>query len=482
MSLYNQMRPSRLSDVKGQDKLIKILKENLSATGHLPNAMLFVGTRGTGKTSVAKIVAKQLNCEHPLEDGSCCDECPTCRAIKNGSHLDVLELDAASNNGVDNIRSIIDQVQYKPISKRKVIILDEVHMLSTGAFNALLKVMEEPPANVLFILCTTELHKIPATILSRCRKFQFETISEKMIMEKLKKVNEIYGLNADDGALSLVAKAAKGSMRDAESIYENFLDVENSHITEELVRETLGYTQEDIVFSILDGIVLRDPTISFQAIQHTISKGGSLSYLLEECFRILMDVITIHMSGDLSVFFGKKVYLEKITEFAFSMETDRLFQIADAFKKAYEQKSSNLELTFQGMILGLVCRQSIISDLQKRVEELETMVAALKANPPVQVMQSVGLQTAEDEVSVIAELEPEPDSYIPSDISAQPPIASAEDAEIANDLAALGFAYCEEATDVFEETENTTVLPDTQATETPAEDNIFGDFARWFSF
>ena len=211
MSLYNEMRPARLSDVKGQDKLIKILKENLSAKGHLPNAMLFVGTRGTGKTSVAKIVAKQLNCESPLSDGSCCDTCATCLAIKSGNYLDVLELDAASNNGVDNIRSIIEQVQFKPIGNKKIIILDEVHMLSTGAFNALLKIMEEPPADVLFILCTTELHKIPATILSRCRKFQFDTISDEMIKEKLRSVNTIYGLTADEGALTLVAKAAKGS-------------------------------------------------------------------------------------------------------------------------------------------------------------------------------------------------------------------------------------------------------------------------------
>ena len=195
-----------------------------------------------------------------------------------------------------------------------------------------------------------------------------------------------------------------------------------------------------------------------------------------------MDVITIHMAGDMSLFSGREAYLEKISEYAFSMETERLFQIADAFKKAYEQKSSNMELTFQGMILGLVCRQSIISDLQKRVEELETIMANLKVNP-IQVMQSVEIRAEEAVVPVIAELDPEPDSYIPGDISAQAPImASTKNAEIANDLAALGFAYCEEATDVFEETENTTVLPDTQATETPAEDNIFGDFARWFSF
>ena len=328
------MRPTRLSDVKGQDKLIKILKENLSSKGHLPNAMLFVGTRGTGKTSVAKIVAKQLNCERPLPDGSCCDACTTCLAIKSGNYIDVLELDAASNNGVDNIRGIIEQVQFKPVGNKKIIILDEVHMLSTGAFNALLKIMEEPPADVLFILCTTELHKIPATILSRCRKFQFETISDEMIKEKLRTVNTIYGLTADEGALTLVAKAAKGSMRDAESIYENFLDVEDRHVTEELVRDTLGYTDEDLVFAVLEGIVNGDPTISFQAVQETVSKGSSLLYLMEECFRVLMDIITVHMGGDISLFAGRDSYLAQMTEIAFALNTERLLEIADAYRKA----------------------------------------------------------------------------------------------------------------------------------------------------
>lgn len=483
MSLYNEMRPARLSDVKGQDKLIKILKENLSAKGHLPNAMLFVGTRGTGKTSVAKIVAKQLNCESPLSDGSCCDTCATCLAIKSGNYLDVLELDAASNNGVDNIRSIIEQVQFKPIGNKKIIILDEVHMLSTGAFNALLKIMEEPPADVLFILCTTELHKIPATILSRCRKFQFDTISDEMIKEKLRSVNTIYGLTADEGALTLVAKAAKGSMRDAESIYENFLDVEDHHITEDLVRDTLGFTDEDLVFAILDGIVAGDPTVSFQAVQETIAKGGSLIYLLEECFRILMDIVTVHMGGDISLFAGRDSYLAKMTEIAFSLTTERLFEIADAFRKAYEQKSNNLELVFRSVIIGIICRQSILSDLIKKVELLETEVATLRKSPSNVVPEN----TAHETYQAVEEVTSPVNTSVANSAIAAPPAeqnsakTTLPDEEIANDLAQLGFSYIDE--DPFEESVPASVREEKKTEHSaPAEDNIFGDFARFFQF
>ena len=482
MSLYNEMRPTRLSDVKGQDKLIKILKENLSSKGHLPNAMLFVGTRGTGKTSVAKIVAKQLNCERPLPDGSCCDACTTCLAIKSGNYIDVLELDAASNNGVDNIRGIIEQVQFKPVGNKKIIILDEVHMLSTGAFNALLKIMEEPPADVLFILCTTELHKIPATILSRCRKFQFESISDEMIKEKLRTVNTIYGLTADEGALTLVAKAAKGSMRDAESIYENFLDVEDRHVTEELVRDTLGYTDEDLVFAVLEGIVNGDPTISFQAVQETVSKGSSLLYLMEECFRVLMDIITVHMGGDISLFAGRDSYLAQMTEIAFALNTERLLEIADAFRKAYEQKGNNLELVFRSVIIGIICRQSVISDLTKKIEALELEVSGLKQHPAASIPSDSSDRDpmAGDSHSSVCKPSEIHSTNTSPDTLDRPDEVLLDD-EIANDLAAHGFSYSGE--NPFDEPsqDDSKESSNTKASET-AEECIFSDFARFFQF
>jgi len=379
MALYNKMRPKNLGEVRGQSKIIEILRNNI-ASNNLPNAMLFVGTRGVGKTTVAKAVARLLNCEQPLEDGSCCDACPSCKAILAGTSLDVRELDAASNNGVDNIREIIESVQYKPIGKMKVIILDEVHMLSGGAFNALLKVMEEPPKNVLFILCTTELHKVPATIVSRCRKFQFETISVDVIVEKLKAINSLLRKEAEEEALYLIAKAAKGSMRDAESIYESFLDGDDL-ITASYVRETLGFTSDESVFGILDAISNADPMMATAVIDDVFEKGGSLNFLLEECMHTLMDIISIKMSGDITDKGNSADYLEKISTYAFNMETQRLFEIADAFCKTYGSKTADKHLIFQSMLIELACTQSTITELLNRVKKLEETVEKIqKAN------------------------------------------------------------------------------------------------------
>lgn len=376
MSLYNKMRPISLADVRGQDKIIKILLESLNKK-NIPNAMLFIGTRGTGKTTVAKIVARWLNCETPKEDGSCCDECASCKAILNGSSLDVLELDAASNNGVDNVRSIIESVSYKAVGKMKIVILDEVHMLSTGAFNALLKIMEEPPKNVLFILCTTELHKIPATIVSRCRKFQFETINEDVIVEKLRYINQVINKEAEEDALYLVAKAAKGSMRDAESIYEAFIDTDGI-ITAQYVRDTLGFTSEENVFAILDAIVNNNPAMADAAISNVVEKGHSLGYLVEECFHAMMDVISLKMNGVIDEQTSSEEYVAKISDYAFAMDINRLFEITDALQKAYEKRSHDLSMVLHSMLIGLACKQSAITDLQNRVSELEQEIELLK--------------------------------------------------------------------------------------------------------
>ncbi len=370
------MRPISLLDVRGQDKIVKILLESLNKK-NIPNAMLFIGTRGTGKTTVAKIVARWLNCEAPNEDGSCCDKCASCKAVLNGSSLDVLELDAASNNGVDSVRSIIESVNYKAVGKMKIVILDEVHMLSTGAFNALLKIMEEPPKHVLFILCTTEVHKIPATIVSRCRKFQFETIHEDVIVDKLRYINQVIGKEAEEDALHLVAKAAKGSMRDAESIYEAFIDTDDV-ITAQYVRDTLGFTSDENVFAILDAIVKNNPVMAEAAISNVVERGHSLSYLLEECFRVMMDVISLRMSGAIDECTGREEYTAKISDYAFSMDTERLFEITDALQKAYAQRNQDLSMVLHSMLIGLACKQSTITDLLNRVSKLEEEIESLK--------------------------------------------------------------------------------------------------------
>ena len=251
-ALYRKWRPRVFGDVKGQDHIVTTLQNQIRSE-RIGHAYLFCGTGGTGKTSVAKIFAKAVNCEHP-EDGSPCGECPSCQQIQAGTSLNVVEIDAASNNGVENIREIRDQVQYPPTEgKYRVYIIDEVHMLSTGAFNALLKTLEEPPSYVIFILATTEVHKIPITVLSRCQRYDFRRITVDTIADRLKELTDAEGMAVEDRALRYVAKAGDGSMRDALSLldqcaafhygetltYENVLDVLGA-VDNRVFRELFG--------------------------------------------------------------------------------------------------------------------------------------------------------------------------------------------------------------------------------------------------
>jgi DNA polymerase-3 subunit gamma/tau len=213
-ALYRKWRPKTFEEVKGQDAICTTLKNQIKS-GRIGHAYLFCGTRGTGKTSVAKILARAVNCEHP-EDGNPCNECATCSAIMKESSMNVVEIDAASNNGVDNIREIREQVQYPPTEgKYRVFIIDEVHMLSTGAFNALLKTLEEPPEYVIFILATTEANKIPVTVLSRCQRYDFKRISVETITDRLKELTGAEKIEIEEKALTYIAKCADGAMRDA---------------------------------------------------------------------------------------------------------------------------------------------------------------------------------------------------------------------------------------------------------------------------
>ena len=255
-ALYRKWRPSDFEDVCGQDHITSILKYEV-ANNKTTHAYLFCGSRGTGKTTCAKILSKAVNCESPV-NGNPCNKCPSCLSVDNGTATDVYEMDAASNNGIDNIRDIRDEVMYTPSElKNRVYIIDEVHMLSTSAFNALLKTLEEPPENVIFILATTETQKIPATILSRCQRFDFRRIPTKTIADRLSYIAEKENLKLDSEAAFLIAKLAQGGMRDAISMLE-LCSGEHENITTDVVIETTGINSRDSVIKTLNAIYERD--------------------------------------------------------------------------------------------------------------------------------------------------------------------------------------------------------------------------------
>ena len=274
-ALYRKYRPSEFEDVKGQEHIVTTLKNQIKAD-RIGHAYLFCGTRGTGKTTVAKIFAKAVNCEHPV-DGSPCGECASCKAIAAGSSMNVIEIDAASNNGVENIRQIREEVSYSPTQgKYKVYIIDEVHMLSIGAFNALLKTLEEPPSYVIFILATTESHKIPITILSRCQKYDFRRISIETISDRLMDLLQQEGVEAEEKAVRYVAKAGDGSMRDALSLLDQCIAFYlGEPLTYDHVLEVLGAVDTEVFSRLLRSILANNVVQAIELLEELIVQGKS---------------------------------------------------------------------------------------------------------------------------------------------------------------------------------------------------------------
>ena len=276
-ALYRKWRPTSFEEVRGQDHIVKTLKNQINS-GRIGHAYLFCGTRGTGKTSIAKIFARAVNCEHPV-DGSPCGECSMCRQIAAGASLNVVEIDAASNNGVENIRDIREQVQYPPTDGRyRVYIIDEVHMLSIGAFNALLKTLEEPPSYVIFILATTEVHKLPITILSRCQRYDFKRISIDTIAGRLAELTQAEQIDVDDRALRYVARAADGSMRDALSLLDQCVAFHfGEKLTYDNVLEVLGAVDNRVFSKLFQAVLASDTKACIREIEEMIIQGRDLS-------------------------------------------------------------------------------------------------------------------------------------------------------------------------------------------------------------
>lgn len=375
MAIYNSERPMSFKEVLGQDKVTKTF-EGILKSKKIPNAFLFVGTRGTGKTSSARLWARYLNCEHPTDNGPC-NCCPSCKAAIEGNSMDIIELDAASNNGVADIHKVLEMADYAAVGKRKVVILDEVHMLSQAAFNVLLKPFEDG-SNAFFILCTTEEHKVPAAITSRCSKFIFEQIADDVIVGKLKEICDKYGKQYEDTGLELIARASKGGMRDSQSILEQFMSEEC--ITEALVKERLGITDEGNIFAILKGIVTGKFAEAVLALRELQTKGKSMQKLAKDLQSALITTVA-YIEGDTAIK-GTSEYIDGLKSFVEVISDVKILiplieEISNIIQSL--KTDEDIALSLQSIIATSSLQAKEDNKLLERVERLETEIVNLKS-------------------------------------------------------------------------------------------------------
>lgn len=382
--LYRKYRPQFFSDVVGQPQVTVTLKNELMR-GRIAHAYLFTGSRGTGKTTCAKILARAVNCLHP-KDGDPCGECEVCKGLENGSILDVVEIDAASNNGVDSIRSLIEESNFTPATaKYRVYIIDEVHMLSVQAFNALLKTLEEPPAHVIFILATTEVHKLLPTILSRCQRFDFKRIAPEAIAGRLEDVAGKEGAQLDHDAALLVARIADGALRDALSLLDQCLG-RDRHVTLEVVNETAGVAARDYLSALAQDIVEQNPAHALEAIDGLHRESKDMSRLCEEMaeyFRGLMLIKTMKDASGLVLCSPEE--LDTMTRQALSMNLSTILHGLDTFeetlhKMRYANQRAELEMAFVKL-----CSPQLDTSLEALLRRLEALEnGAPRVAAPVQ--------------------------------------------------------------------------------------------------
>ncbi len=346
-ALYRKWRPQRFEDVVGQKAIVTALKNQITA-GRIGHAYLFTGVRGTGKTTCAKIFAKAVNCLHP-ENGDPCGECEVCRGIDNGSLLDVVEMDAASNNGVDDIRDLRDETAYTPsVCKYKVYIIDEVHMLSVAAFNALLKTLEEPPAHVIFILATTEIHKVPATILSRCQRYDFTRIRPEDIAGRIRQVADAEQLELTEGAASLIARLADGALRDALSILDTCAGVTQT-IDEELVRRMAGVTDRSYLFRLSDAIAAKDGAAALAELAELRQQSVDMKRLADELVGHYRNLMLAALPGGKTLLSGispeeEQLYLTKAGQTTQAESIRAIREIGSAMEKMTRGNNQRIAL------------------------------------------------------------------------------------------------------------------------------------------
>lgn len=419
-ALYRKFRPKDFEDVKGQEHIVTTLKNQIKAD-RIGHAYLFCGTRGTGKTTIAKILARAVNCEHPV-DGSPCNTCKTCKAILEGTSMNVIEIDAASNNGVDNIREIREEVAYRPTEGRyKVYIIDEVHMLSTGAFNALLKTLEEPPSYVIFILATTEAHKIPITILSRCQRYDFRRITVETIARRLTELMEKEGNDVEEKAIRYIAKAADGSMRDALSLLDQCIAFYlGETLTYEKVLENLGAVDTDIFSGLLRKILKQDTTGAVKTLEEIILQGKEMGQFVTDFIWYLRNLLLISSSDhpeeavDVSA-----ENLEKMKEESAMVDAETLMRYIRIFSELSNQiKYASQKRVLVEIAIIKLCQpvmETNLDSLYDRVRVLEEKLKNGVVAAPLMPQGEIDTSARRVEMSK-AEMQPKPEKAAPEDL------------------------------------------------------------------
>ncbi len=433
-ALYRKWRPQTFDEVVGQQHITETLKNQVK-TGRLSHAYLFIGTRGTGKTTCARILARAVNCEHPV-NGNPCGECPACRGILEGSVMDVVELDAASNNGVDNVRALREEAIYSPAAvKKRVYIIDEVHMLSAAAFNALLKILEEPPAHLMFILATTELNKVPATILSRCQRHSFKRIDVPEIAEYLEYIASKEHFTLSHEAAELIARLAEGGVRDALSLLDQCSSSETIDV--ETVYAAMGLAGKRRLAELLDLILKHDSAAALQLFSELWMDGKDPGTLLSELAQLLRDVLMLHVApkGSLNLL-SSGLDLESLRAFAARMTREELLcaleklQSTQGAMRTVNNPRMNAELC-----LVSLCDNSLgdsTADLRARISRLEEAVrnggsaalAAADSAAPASVPAAPPPEPLRVPEPVVTR--PEPAREEPQPVPARAPEAAAE--------------------------------------------------------
>lgn len=381
-ALYRKWRPEFFRDVVGQEVIVRTLRAQITS-GHIAHAYLFTGPRGTGKTSMAKIFARAINCLEP-EEGDACGKCEVCLALK-GEAMDIIEMDAASNNGVDEIRALRENIVFPPaVGRYKVYIIDEVHMLSQGAFNALLKTLEEPPEHAVFILATTEVHKLPATILSRCQRFNFKSISVSDISGYLKKVLKASGAEFEPQAVDLIARSAEGGMRDALSIADMCLSYCGSNVGYEDVVSILGTADREFMFKCADTLINSDVKGALDACAQLTDSGGDIGVFMRDIMSHLSDVLTAKLAGKEALTALPDDIVSRLLEQGERADADRLMRAIELLAQAEsELKQHSRPKVILSAVMARICTPRLEEDalaLRDRISVLEQELGSIKAN------------------------------------------------------------------------------------------------------